>query len=140
MEFIDPSRSERYFTVDIPIVDWREQTAAEEAWNRYLDETGCFRDSWGIYSAGHLMKQQRQAALGWLRREGYDIPLTPDPSADMTARASISGWGGEWLPPEVRAALASVPEDVAQRAWQDGVREALDWASFTYLSWSTDTF
>ncbi|MFF9915367.1 hypothetical protein [Streptomyces sp. NPDC013457] len=122
------------------IVDWRDQAAAEEAWDTYLDGTGGYRDPWGIYSAAHLMKRQRQSALAALRGQGYDIPLTPDPSADWAAHASISDWGGEWLPSEVRAALEHVPEDVARRAWQHGFAEALDWASFTHLSWSTDTF
>lgn len=142
MEFIDPSRTEGSFAVDVPVVDWFDQAAAEEAWDTYLDRSGggC-RDPWGIYSAGHLMKEQRQTALALLRLEGYDIPRTPNPSSDdWRSLASLSDWGGEWLPPDVRAALASVPEDVAQRAWQSGFTDALDWASFIHLTWSTDTF
>ncbi|MEW1635439.1 hypothetical protein AB0469_15340 [Streptomyces sp. NPDC093801] len=44
------------------------------------------------------------------------------------------------MPADVLAALHTVPDDTAQRAWYEGAKEALDIARDRELLWTTDVF
>ncbi|RPF30224.1 hypothetical protein EDD96_6818 [Streptomyces sp. Ag109_G2-6] len=123
---------------EIPVVDWRDQPTAEAAWQAYLNGNEIRQDAYGIFSPQHLMRCQRDTALKILRSEGYDIPWPPQPA--KTRDTWLGDWGGAWMPADVLAALHTVPEDAAQRAWYQGAKEALDIAWDMHLLWTTDVF
>ncbi|MFJ3842128.1 hypothetical protein ACWGHM_42660 [Streptomyces sp. NPDC054904] len=124
--------------MEIPVVDWCDQPTAEAAWKAYLHGNGIRRDHFGIFSPRHLMGHQRGTALGILRSEGYDIPSSPQPA--KTGQTGLGDWGGAWMQADVLTALRAVPDDTAQRAWHQGVKEALDIAEEMYVLWTTDVF
>ncbi|MEU8777328.1 hypothetical protein [Streptomyces sp. NPDC048606] len=125
-------------TTELPDVDWRDQDAAEVAWDAYLRGNAILRDHFGIRSPRHLMRHQREIALRILRIEGHVIPPMP-PSADGP-RSELGDWGGAWMPADLHAALDAVPADSARRAWREGAQEALDTAEEMYHLWTTDVF
>ncbi|MDX3731913.1 hypothetical protein [Streptomyces caniscabiei] len=125
-------------SVEIPVVDWRDQSTAEAAWEAYLKGRRISRDAYGIFSPRHLMRNQRDTALKILRSEGYAIPRTPEPAE--TSGTWLGHWGGAWMPADVLAALHTVADDTAQRAWYQGAKESLDMAWDMYLLWTTDVF
>ncbi|MET9324875.1 hypothetical protein ABZX75_32725 [Streptomyces sp. NPDC003038] len=124
--------------MEIPVVDWRDQPTAEAAWEAYLHGNGIRQDYFAIYSPQHLMRHQRDTAVGILRSEGYDIPPTPQPA--KRGQTWLGDWGGVWMPADVLTALHTVPDDTAQRAWHQGAMEALDIAAEMYVLWTTDVF
>ncbi|GLX42178.1 hypothetical protein Sros01_82500 [Streptomyces roseochromogenus] len=67
-------------SVEIPVVDWRDQPTAEAAWEAYLNGNRISLDAYGIFSPKHLMRNQRDTALEILGSEGYSIPRTPEPA------------------------------------------------------------
>lgn len=44
------------------------------------------------------------------------------------------------MPADVLAALHTVPDDTAQRAWYQGAKDSLDIAWDMHLLWTTDVF
>ncbi|MFI1510582.1 hypothetical protein [Streptomyces sp. NPDC020597] len=125
-------------SVEIPVVDWRDQPTAEAAWEAYLNGNRISLDAYGIFSPQHLMRNQRDTALEILRSEGYAIPRTPEPAE--TPGTWLGHWGGAWMPADVLAALHTVPDDTARRAWYQGAEESLDSAWDMHLLWTTDVF
>ncbi|MCX5308501.1 hypothetical protein OG304_34525 [Streptomyces sp. NBC_00160] len=125
-------------SVEIPVVDWRDQPTAEAAWEAYLNGNRISLDAYGIFSPKHLMRNQRDTALEILRSEGYSIPRTPEPAE--TPGTWLGHWGGAWMPADVLAALHTVPDDTAQRAWYQGAKESLDIAWDMHVLWTTDVF
>ncbi|MEU5278110.1 hypothetical protein AB0G87_17020 [Streptomyces asoensis] len=125
-------------SVRIPVVDWRDQSTAEAAWEAYLNGNRISLDGYGIFSPQHLMRNQRDIALEILRSEGYAIPRTPKPAE--TPGTWLGHWGGAWMPADVLAALRTVPEDTAQRAWYQGAKRSLDIAWDMHHMWTTDVF
>ncbi|MDX3130668.1 hypothetical protein PV367_12900 [Streptomyces europaeiscabiei] len=123
--------------VEIPVVDWRDQPTSEAAWEAYLNGSRISLDAYGIFSPQHLMRNQRDTALEILRSEGYAIPRTPEPAGTP---GTWRRWGGAWMPADVLAALHTVPDDTAQRAWYQGAKESLDIAWDMHLLWTTDVF
>lgn len=73
--------------------------------------------------------------------QGYDIPVPR--TLPLTGRPMPRSRSGKGSGCRHRCVCAvprvRPPEDIARREWH-GFTEALDWASFTHLSWSTDTF
>ncbi|WP_329201893.1 MULTISPECIES: hypothetical protein [unclassified Streptomyces] len=125
-------------SMEIPVVDWRNQSTAEAAWEAYLHGNRIHRDAYGIFSPQHLMRRQRDTALEILRSKGYDVPWTPQPA--KTLHTWLGDWGGAWMPADVLAALHTVPDDTAQLAWHQGAEEALDIAWDMHHLWTTDVF
>lgn len=137
-----------------PATDWHDRAAAEAAWAAYLEGHPLRGDAYGIYSVGHLMKEQRLAAMAHLRQQGFDLPrLPPDPyhawmhgprtpGEPVPPAPSLGDLGGdgEWLAPGLLAELARIPHDVLESAWEEGRRHAIAMADQTHDQWTTDTF
>ncbi|MEU8437180.1 hypothetical protein AB0F18_30635 [Streptomyces sp. NPDC029216] len=125
-------------SVEIPVVDWRNQSTAEAAWEAYLHGNRIHLDAYGIFSPQHLMRLQRDTALEILRSKGYDVPWPPRPA--KTLHTWLGDWGGAWVPADVLAALHTVPDDTAQLAWHQGAKESLNIAWDMHRLWTTDVF